>query len=114
MDVIQEYIDLEALPACIAPKDGKGKAMPGYFENVSLKGGPLDKTGQDTLIMKQGRTVLPKGTSMTSATESMRSNSERMEESNIVNVSTTVMMKGFWDVGSNRSCHSPVVTTVRS
>ena len=42
LEVVQEYVGLENLPPCLSEK-GKAKAMPGYFEMVSLKGGPLVK-----------------------------------------------------------------------
>lgn len=49
LQLTEKYIDLEVLPECMAPGTGKGKAMPGYFENVRLEGGMLpDRNGPVT------------------------------------------------------------------
>lgn len=41
LTLLDKYIDRKILPVEICPNEGKGRPMPGYFENVKLHGGPL-------------------------------------------------------------------------
>lgn len=91
LEVIQDYIDLENLPPCIAPEDGKAGAIPGYFEKVSLEGGTFNKTRKDNVMS------VKKQTPDCSLTESVRSASEVMERGNM-QISTKVLIKGLMDV----------------
>ena len=39
LEVLDTFIDLRVLPACLAPGHGEGMAMPFYFRKVHLEGG---------------------------------------------------------------------------
>lgn len=89
LEVLEEYIELENLPPCIAPKQGKAGAMPGYFEKVSLEGGPLD----ENLSKQDHKAAIEREPSLTSVTSAATSSSSSLETP----VSVKTVLRGEWD-----------------
>lgn len=99
LDVLQKYIELEDLPPCIASQ-GQAGGMKGYFEKVSLKGGPLQKhkpAKTAPMLVREEST-----TSVATSASSSTSISSRIEMpgTTTTNVSASVLMRGFWIGGS--------------
>lgn len=92
LEVLEEYIELENLPPCIAPKQGKAGAMPGYFEKVSLQGGPLDKN----LASSRKPATMEKESSLTSVTSTATSSSSSSSSLESP-VSVKTVLTGEWD-----------------
>lgn len=105
MEVLQEYIEPENLPPCIAPNEGRAGAIPGYFEKVSLEGGPLIK--QVKPVNKMGN--LKRDTSLTSVTTVVSSEGSGVSVSN---VSGKRLMAGFWDEALSVVTARPVANDV--
>jgi len=53
LQILDEYIEIERLPECIAPGIGKGQAMPGYFQQVHLEGGPIPTNPTTTTTIRK-------------------------------------------------------------
>ena len=64
LEVVEKYIELKNLPSCVVPGVGRSKAMPGYFELVSMKGGPFVKN----VVVDKGYGKRDESTSSTSCT----------------------------------------------
>ena len=92
LEVIQDYVELEKLPACVAPGIGKGKAMPGYFENIHLEGGPIPDP--DDLAVRKSKDVISKQLGRQETTMSTTSVSTVASD---ISVSGKLMLKGYWE-----------------
>ena len=50
LDVLARDIDLEVLPPEIAPGVGRGRGMPGCFENIHWEAGPIPSREELTAL----------------------------------------------------------------
>ena len=104
LDVLEEYVDLEVLPPCISGDKGKGKAISGYFDKVSLDGGPIPKKKLEDIILRQKELCRQESTVSTLSDSGVGDSDDNSVDDNLtstINVSTSVMMKGYFDMPVN-------------
>ncbi|CAB9500944.1 SEC14-like protein 5 [Seminavis robusta] len=98
LQVLSQYMKLEGLPDCIAPGVGTAKGYPGYFQQVSLAGGPFrrieDNDNHDDIMLNKeaGYETGSVSSSDSSSEQSCKSKKNRHS----VKVVSSSMMKGTW------------------
>ena len=105
LEVLSKDVDLEVLPPSIAPGVGRGRGMPGYFDNVLWQGGPvpsrkeletiIQERQRESLLREKGRGALPKlerVDSDSTCISSLRS----LSDGSTMSITGGSMLKGYW------------------